>query len=274
MCGRYAASADPDELVAEFEVVADETGGGVEADYNVAPTKLAPVVLQRVPRGIEGGQDPSPGPEPVRQLRQLVWGLVPSWAKDRSVGARMINARSETIFDKPAFKKAATSRRALVPADGWFEWQASPTAVDARGKPRKQPFFLSRRDGEPLALAGIYEFWKDGSRAPDDPQAWLATFAVLTTAAERGLDRIHDRMPVVLEPDGWDAWLDPALRDPQQVCGLLAARPAGRFVAVPVSTAVNSARNNGPELVQPLAVDELVGVVDPVTGEVLGAGHS
>ncbi len=273
MCGRYAASANPDELVEEFEVDADETGGVVEADYNVAPTKLAPVVLQRVPRGVEAGPGADPGVEPVRQLRHLVWGLVPSWAKDRSVGARMINARSETVFDKPGFKKAATSRRALVPADGWFEWQASPTAVDVKGKPRKQPFFMSRRDGEPLAFAGVYEFWKDGSRAPDDPQAWLATFAVLTTTAERGLDRIHDRMPVVLERSGWDAWLDPSVNDPQQVCGLLAARPAGRFVAVPVSTAVNSVRNNGPELVQPLEVDELVGVVDPVTGELLGTAR-
>ncbi len=273
MCGRYAASADPDELVEEFEVDADETGGGVEADYNVAPTKLAPVVLQRVPRGAEAGSGAGPGAEPVRQLRQLVWGLVPSWAKDRSVGARMINARSETLFDKPGFKRAAASRRALVPADGWFEWQASPTAVDAKGKPRKQPFFMFRRDGESLAFAGVYEFWKDGSLAPDDPQAWLTTFAVLTTAAERGMDRIHDRMPVVLERDCWDGWLDPSVRDPQQVRGLLAARPAGRFVAVPVSTAVNSVRNNGPDLVQPLEVDELVGVVDPVTGELVGTAR-
>jgi putative SOS response-associated peptidase YedK len=200
----------------------------------------------------------------------MVWGLVPSWSKDRSGGARMINARDDSLATKPAFKRAAASRRALVPADGWYEWQKSPTAVDDRGRPRKQPFLMTRRDGDRVALAGLYEFWKDPAAQADDPGAWLTTFTVVTTDAEPGLDRIHDRMPVVLERQRWAAWLDPSLTGLDAVRELLVPPPAGRFVCVPVSTLVSDARNNGPELVRPLAVDELVGVVDPLTGELVG----
>ncbi len=263
MCGRYAASANPDELVEEFDVESDETGGELEPKWNTAPTDTAPVVLERAPRDDKEA-------EPVRQLRRLVWGLVPSWSKDRSSGARMINARAESVFDKAGFRRAATSRRALVPADGWYEWQASPVARDAKGKPRKQPFYMTRRDGDRVAFAGLYEFWKDPSVDPDDPAAWLTTFAVLTTEAEAGLDRVHDRMPLVLDRDRWDAWLDPARTDPDEIAPLLAPPGPGRFLAVPVSTLVSSVRNDGPELVRPLPVDDLVGVVDPLTGEVLG----
>lgn len=267
MCGRYAASANADELAEEFEVVDDRTDG-LEPDWNVAPTKTAPVVLERAARPT--ADDPEPSPEPVRQLRTLVWGLVPSWSRERKGGARMINARTDSLFAKPAFKRAATVRRALVPADGWYEWQRSPSAVDARGRPRKQPFHIRRRDGGRVALAGLYEFWKDPAAGPDDPDAWLTTFTVLTTDAEPGLDRIHDRMPVVLDRERWDDWLDPAVTDRASVERLLDPPPAGRFVAVPVRLLVSSAANNGPELVEPVPVDELVGVVDPVTGELLG----
>lgn len=262
MCGRYAASAHPDELVEELQVQDDLTGG-LEQDWNVAPTKAAPVVVERVPRDAEGS-------EPVRQLRRLVWGLVPSWSKDRSSGVRMINARADSAFTKAAFKRAASVRRALVPADGWYEWQQSPSATDARGRPRKQPFLMTRRDGALVAFAGLYEFWKDPAAEPDADDAWLTTFTILTTGAEPGLDRIHDRMPVVLEREAWGSWLDPALTDLTAVGGLLAPPAAGRFVCVPVSTLVSNARNNGPELVEPLPLDALVGVVDPLTGELLG----
>jgi putative SOS response-associated peptidase YedK len=268
MCGRYAASRRPDDLAEEFEVEQlDLDDAAPEPDFNVAPTKQAPVVLERAPREDREA-------EPVRQLRMLTWGLVPSWAKDRSVGSRMINARVESLLEKPAFRRAATARRALVPADGWYEWQASPAATDARGRPRKQPFFVHAQDGGPLALAGLYELWRDPERDADDPDAWLATYAVVTTAAEPGLDRIHDRMPLVLPRDRWDAWLDPAVREPDDVRGLTAPPAPGRFVAIPVSTLVNDVRRNGPELVAPLATDELVGVVDPRTGEVLGGQDS
>lgn len=266
MCGRYAASRDAGGLVEEFEVDADESGD-VAPSWNVAPTDTAPVVLDRAPRTPDGEPDRSSA---TRRLRALRWGLVPSWAKDRAIGARLINARVETLLDKPAFRRAASTRRCLVPADGWFEWQVSPVATDAKGKPRKQPFFISRRDGSSTALAGVYEFWRPADADPQDHQAWLTTFAVLTTRAETGLDRIHDRMPVVLDREVWKRWLDPELTDPEEVTAMLRPVPAGRFLAVPVSARVGSVRVNDPGLVAPLPVDDLVGVVDPVTGEVLG----
>ncbi|WP_404381347.1 SOS response-associated peptidase [Knoellia locipacati] len=277
MCGRYAATANPDELSLEFEVDDDLTREPTRSvlvnpqtpppgtpDHNMAPTKQAPVVLTRAPRGA----DDVP---PTRQLRLLTWGLVPSWSKDPKAGVRMINARAESVLDKPAYAKAAARRRCLVPARGWYEWQASPTATDAKGKPLKQPFFTSRDDGASCAFAGLYEFWRDPAVADnDDPAAWLTTFTILTTEAEPGLDRIHDRQPLVLDPEQWVDWLDPELTDPGHVAQLLAPRPPGRFTAYPVSRAVSSNRSNGPQLLDPLPESELRGVVDPMTGEILG----
>ena len=285
MCGRYAASAHPDELVEAYDVELDATGerslsllknpqtpAPGEPDYNVAPSKQAPVVLTRAPRTATEAADPDDAaPAPVRQLRLLTWGLVPSWAKDPSVGARMINARQETLLEKPAFSRAALARRALVPVSGWYEWQASPVAKDTRGKPRKQPFYVSRADGLPLALAGVYEFWRNPQSPPEDEDAWLVTYAVITTAAEPGLDRIHERQPLALEPDQWRDWLDPGLTDADDVRSMVAAAHVpGRFTAWPVSRAVGSAGSNGAGLVEPLPATELVGAVDPVTGEVIG----
>jgi putative SOS response-associated peptidase YedK len=325
VCGRYAASRRADDLTEEFEV--DEIGGQpgqapgedpatAQPDYNVAPTKLAPVVLERRPR-VDGltrdADDPAAQAadadgEPtadaaleaaeaadaaavakadrsgraaaasgahgdaVRWLRLLSWGLVPSWAKDRSVGNRMINARAETLLDKPAYKRAALSRRCLVPADGWYEWQKSPTETDAKGKPRKQPFFMHPVADGPIAIAGVFELWRNPAVHPDDPAAWLATYAVITTDAEPGLDVIHDRMPLVLPRDRWDDWLDPELRDPDAVRALLQPPVAGRFLATAVTTRVNAVANNGPHLVEPAPADQLRGVVDPATGELIGGG--
>jgi putative SOS response-associated peptidase YedK len=263
MCGRYAATANPDELVEEFEVDSDQTGGDLAPRYNLAPTDPAPVVVQRRPRG-------EPEAPPQRTLRLLTWGLVPSWAKDPAVGSRMINARAETLLDKPAYRRAALSRRCLVPADGWYEWQKSPTATDEKGKPRKQPFFTSSADGDRLAFAGVFEFWRDDARPDDDPLAWLTTYAIVTTAAEPGLDRLHDRMPFVLPRDRWDAWLDPEVTDPEQVRALLAPLPPGRFATYPVSRRVGDVRNTGPELLDPAPPEELQGVLDPATGELIG----
>ena len=276
MCGRYAATANPDELVVEFEVEDDRTtepGRSILAapqepppgrpDHNMAPTKRAPVVLARAGRDDRDGI-------PRRQLRLLTWGLVPSWSKDTKGAARMINARVESVADKPAFARALAARRCLVPARGWYEWQASPTAVDRTGKPRKQPFFTTRVDGASVAMAGLYEFWRDPAVTdPDDPLAWLTTFTVITGPAEPGLDRIHDRQPLVLEPEEWATWLDPGT-GAADVLGLLDPHPPGRFTAYPVPTAVNSTRSNGAQLLDPAPDDELVGVVDPRTGEVVG----
>ena len=277
MCGRYAATARPDELVEAFDVDLDATGEPGRSvtvnpqtpppgqpDYNLAPTKQAPVVLSRAPR--DGSTD-----TPVRQLRHLVWGLVPSWSAEPKVGVRMINARSETVLSSRAYAPAARSRRCLVPARGWYEWQASPVATDARGRPRKQPFFISSPTDELIAFAGLYEFWRDPSvedRA--DPGAWLTTFTILTTAADPGLDRIHDRQPLVLDRRDWERWLDPALSDPGLLADLLGFARPGRFTAYPVSRAVSGNRSNGPQLLEPARTEELVGVVDPMTGEIIG----
>lgn len=279
MCGRYAATANPDELVLEFEVDQDRTGDPIRTllvnpqsppagtpDYNLAPTKLAPVVMTRVAKD-------APQRDPVRQLRLLTWGLVPSWSKDTSGAVRMINARAESAAQKPAFAKALASRRALIPATGWYEWQPSPVARDAKGKPVKQPFFIHRGDGSPLAFAGLYEFWRDRSVTDgEDPMAWLTTFTILTTAAEPGLDRIHDRQPLVLDAVDWDRWLDPSLIDIEGVADLLDVghAQAGRFAAHPVSRAVGSNQAQGPQLLDPVPESDLRGVVDPATGEIVG----
>jgi putative SOS response-associated peptidase YedK len=181
----------------------------------------------------------------------------------------MTNARSESLLVKSSFARAAALRRCLVPADGWYEWQVSPTAVDAKGKPRKQPFFIHRSDGSPMAMAGLYEFWRDKSLA-DDPDAWLTTFSIITTGAEPGLDRIHDRQPLVLERADWGDWLDPRTNDLTRVKSYLEFSRPGRFDAYPVSPAVNSSRSNGAQLLKPLARSDLKGVVDPTTGEIIG----
>ncbi|MGL5911984.1 MAG: SOS response-associated peptidase [Phycicoccus sp.] len=276
MCGRYAATADVDERVEEFEVVDDrsaDVGRSVLAspqepppgrpDHNVAPTKQAPVVLTRTPRDDRDG-------DARRQLRLLTWGLVPSWSKDTKGAARMINARVESVADKPAFARALASRRCLVPARGWYEWQVSPTALDAKGKPRRQPFFTTRADGRTVAMAGLYEFWRDPAVTDaDDPMAWLTTFTVLTGPAEPGLDRIHDRQPLVLDPTSWARWLDPGT-GAAGILDLLAPHAPGRFTAYPVSRAVGNSRANGAYLLDPVPPDQLAGVVDPMTGEILG----
>jgi putative SOS response-associated peptidase YedK len=285
MCGRYAATANPDELVEEFEVDEDRSLEPVRSilknpqnppagtpDWNMAPSKQAPVVLTRVPR--EQREESYAGePAPTRQLRLLTWGLVPSWAKDVKIGMRMINARADSVLEKPSFAKAAASRRCLVPAQGWYEWQKSPVATDAKGNPRKQPFFMHRADGQPVAFAGLYEFWRDRAVADkDDPDAWLTTFTIITTDAEPGLDRIHDRQPLVLEREDWATWLDPTMTDLAEVGRLLAYAEPGRFEAYPVGLAVSSNRSNGPGLIEPAGADELDGVVDPMTGEIIGGG--
>jgi putative SOS response-associated peptidase YedK len=241
MCGRYASSRSPEDLLEEFEVVEDRTAGPLAPDYNVAPTKEVYAVVERPPS--RESDEP-----PQRQLRVLTWGLVPSWAKDPSIGNRMINARMETVAEKPAFRRAFASRRALLPADGYFEWY--PTSqTNAKGKPVKQPFFIRPKDGGVLAMAGLYEIWRDPSKAEDDPDRFRWTCTVLTTQAEDSLGHIHDRMPLMVERERWHEWLDPTT--PGDTSLLVPAAP-GRLEAYAVSTLVSNVRNNGPELVQPL----------------------
>src|SRR6476659_10229752 len=205
MCGRYASSASPQDLMEEFEV--DDLFDGLPGpDYNVAPTVQVPAIFER--RVKDTG-------EVRRRLAPLVWGLVPSWAKDPSIGSRMINARLETVAEKPAFRKAFSSRRCILPADGFYEWYTPEVAepVRGRGKPKKQPFFIHRADGGLLAMAGIYEIWRNPQKDRDDDSAWLRTCSVITTQATDAAGHVHDRMPMVIRREAIDRWLDPTLTD-------------------------------------------------------------
>ncbi|MEO5877243.1 MAG: SOS response-associated peptidase, partial [Streptosporangiaceae bacterium] len=237
MCGRYATARARRELLDEFRIEVDETltedgEDLLEPDYNVAPTKLVPAVLQRPAKD---------APEQaLRRLRMLRWGLVPSWAKDLSVGNRMINARVETAHEKPSFRRAWAQRRCLLPADGYYEWY---TEAPVKGqKAAKQPFFITPRDHGILPMAGLYELWK----SPDGE--WIWTCTVLTTEAADELGHLHDRMPMVVTDR--DAWLDPAVADPSE---LLIPAMAGGLEAFPVSKAVGNVKNSGPDLIRPLA---------------------
>lgn len=252
MCGRYASSRRPEDLVEEFEIdraVVEET---LAPDYNVAPTKQVYAVVQRPQRGPDTGNAEAAA---ERQLRVLSWGLVPFWAKDPSIGTRLINARVETVAEKPAFRKAFAARRCLLPADGYYEWYPTEQRTSA-GKPVKQPFFIRPADGGVLAMAGLYEIWKDPTRDDDDPRRFRWTCTVLTTSAEDDLGHIHDRMPLLVEPDRYAAWLDPSVGSggsaPEDLLGLLVPAAPGRLEAHPVTTEVNNVRNNGPELLDPL----------------------
>lgn len=248
MCGRYAASRDKATLVDEFQIVkAPERD--LAPDYNVAPTKEVYAVVDREQRDA-----PQEGPE--RELAIVRWGLVPSWAKDPKIGSRMINARVETLTEKPAYRRAVARRRCLLPADGYYEWYtpSDPQAPRSRsGAPVKQPFFIHPADGSVLAMAGLYEFWRDPEAPADDPAAWLWTVTVITTSAVDELGRIHDRMPMCVQPDSWREWLDPANQDGAQAVSLLRPAAPGWLTAEPVSTLVNNVRNNGPELLAPVA---------------------
>ena len=247
MCGRYASSRRPEDLVEEFEIDRSEVKESLAPDYNVAPTKEVYAVVERPPSSDK--ERP-----PRRQLRVLTWGLVPSWAKDPSIGNKMINARMETVTEKPAFRKAFASRRCLLPADGYYEWYATEQRTKA-GKPLKQPFFIHPRDGSVMAMAGLYEIWRDPTRDDDDPQRFRWTCTVLTTSAEDDLGHIHDRMPLLVERERYGAWLDPTRSDPEVLTELLVPAAPGRLEAYPVSTMVNSVKNNGPDLLEPLATE-------------------
>lgn len=253
MCGRYASTKAATDIADEFHAV-DATHESTlpvpGADFNVAPTKPVLSVVTRHPRDDEGRPDPSRTRRSVRVMR---WGLVPSWAKDPSTGTRMINARSESAVEKPAFRKALASRRCLLPADGWYEWR--------RAGKSKQPYFMTGTDGASLAMAGLWEFWR-----PADGGDPLVTAAVLTTAAIGPLADIHDRMPLLVPAAHWSTWLDPDLGpDAESLAALL--HPDTAMVDAlelrPVSPKVNNVRNGGPELLD--RVEVAAQAVEPQT---------
>ncbi len=177
---------------------------------------------------------------------------MPSWAKDPKIGSRMINARMETVAEKPAYRRAFAKRRCLLPADGYYEWYPTEQLTKA-GKPRKQPFFIRPRDGGVLAMAGLYEIWRDPDLPEDDPERFRWTCTVITTSSEDAVGHIHDRMPMLVNKDRYDDWLRAGDHDKDALLSLLEPAAPGRLEAFPVSTLVSNVRNNGPELVSPLA---------------------
>ncbi|MCD9142490.1 SOS response-associated peptidase [Streptomyces albireticuli] len=267
MCGRYAAGRSPEDLVGFFGVEKWEPTETLAPDWNVAPTKSVHVVLERP---LKDARDRGP----VRQLRSLRWGLVPSWAKSPEGAAKMINARAETVHEKPSFRDAFASRRCLIPADGYYEWVtgAAERELEEQGRrkrARKQPYFVTPVDGSVMAMAGLYEFWRDPALPGDDPRAWWVTCSVITTEAERepfasggalegaprSLAEIHPRMPLVLPGERWGEWLDPSTPG-DVVRSLMTAPPARSVRAYPVATAVSDVRRNGPELLTELEAPE------------------
>ena len=224
MCGRYASARSVDDIASAFGIHDEGVDAPPAPDWNVAPTKPAAMVLVRTQ---------------TRVLTHARWGLVPSWASDPSVGVRMINARIETVAEKPAFRDALVARRCLLPADGWYEWTTRPDGS-------RQPYYLTPPDGRVLALAGLWEVWRDA-----EGRALVST-TILTGPAPSDLATIHDRAPVVLDGDAWRDWLDPD-GDPRT---LLRPTPSGVVVAHPVSPLVGDVRENGAHLVEPAAVVE------------------
>lgn len=239
MCGRYASSKDPGKLAAEFAAL-DATGGAAPgADFNVAPTKRVLTVVQRHPQDETGEADLE---RTERSIRVMRWGLVPFWAKDKSIGSRMINAKSETVTSKPAFRSSIKRYRCLVPADGWYEWKREGGA--------KQPYLMTPPDGSSLAMAGIYSTWRENDEA--EP---LVTCSVLTAAAVGRLTDVHDRMPLLLPQGAWSQWLDPDQPDVSDLLAPPSLEIAESLEVRPVSTAVNSVRNNGVELLDRVSLD-------------------
>jgi putative SOS response-associated peptidase YedK len=256
VCGRFVTASSPALIADRFAV--DEVDETVvpdqEPDYNVSPRRNVLAVRERERE--DGTRE--------RVLSRLRWGLVPSWAKELKVGDRMINARAETVAEKPAYRRAFAKKRCLIPADGFYEWKAGTNVGGAGGpsggKPKKQPYFIHRRDGEPLAFAGLWEVWKVPDGSPDDVKdvggddGWLRSCVIVTTTANELMAPIHNRMPVILPESAWEQWLDPDEHDVDTLAKLLVPAPEALLEAYPVSTAVNNARNNGPELARAVVV--------------------
>jgi putative SOS response-associated peptidase YedK len=220
MCGRYTLRTPVDTLAEFFEI--DEPPSSVAASYNVAPTQGVATVL------VEDGK---------RKLEMLHWGLIPSWADDPSIGNKMINARAETVAEKPSFRKAFRNHRCLVLADGFYEWQKT-----ANGK---QPYYIRMEDDSPFAFAGLWESWKNGSE--------VRSTTIITTDANDVVAPIHDRMPVILHPEDYALWLDPDFDEKEPLTTLLKPYPAEAMEAYPVSRRVNSPSNNQPGCIESVA---------------------
>lgn len=223
MCGRYALKTSVPEIA---RILGAESNADFAPSYNVAPTRMVPVCRETGEHG--------------RELSLLRWGLVPHWAKEINDRYRMINARAETVDKKPAFRTPFRKRRCLVPADGYFEWKA--------GGERKQPYFIHQQDGAPIFLAGLWDRWEKGEDGP------LDSFSIVTTSASDHVASVHDRMPVILNENEREVWLDPELEDADELLPLLRPLPGRNLELTPVSTFVNNPRNDDPRCVEPVTL--------------------
>ena len=230
MCGRYAAAREAGEVADWFEVEQLPVTE-LPRRYNVTPTSEAYIVVDD---------------DGVRALQIARWGLIPSWSKDATRASRMINARSESVAEKPAFRAAFRRRRCLVPADGYYEWQAPEIGGV------KQPFFIHRGDGGQLAFAGLFEDWVG-------PHGPVRSFCVLTQDAVPSLSTIHDRMPVIVQPDAWQRWIDPNSPGVPALLEDVQVESSMGLQAYPVSTQVNRPGNDDPTLIAPVGPVSLVG---------------
>jgi putative SOS response-associated peptidase YedK len=215
MCGRYRLSRRKQLVEEYFDTASDEPDWTPR--YNIAPTQPIPVIRQH-PK------------EPIRQLSLMRWGLIPSWAKNSSAAASMINARAETAATKPAFRDALKSRRCLMPADGFYEWSRTGKA--------KQPYCFEVNEGKLFAFAGLWERWKDPSGQ------WVKSCSILTTTPNAVTSAVHDRMPVILHPDSYDLWLDPGMQNVGAVSELLNPYDPRQMRCYPVSTRINHVAND------------------------------
>ncbi|KAB8319859.1 SOS response-associated peptidase [Tolypothrix campylonemoides VB511288] len=222
MCGRFTLSQTAEAIYQTFHV---NKILSLEPQYNIAPTQMVAAVLYN--------------PETKqREFEKLRWGLIPSWAKDLGMGAKLINARAETVGEKPAFRSAFKHRRCLVVADGFYEWQTK------EGK--KQPFYFHLQERKPFGFAGLWEQW----RSPQGEE--ITSCTILTTKCNELLQPIHERMPVILQPQDYDLWLDPQVQTPEPLQQLLHPYPSEAMMAYPVSTMVNSPKHNSPDCIKPL----------------------
>ncbi|KXC07306.1 SOS response-associated peptidase [Microbacterium hominis] len=236
MCGRFVVGSSGSELVGVLRV--DVIGDDLPApSYNVAPTDRVAIVL-----------DSAKTEPPTRRLEAARWGLVPSWSKDPGIGAKAINARAEEVEDKPMFRQALIARRAIIPASGYYEWKTEDGV--------KTPYYIHPAGDEPLFFAGLYEWWKDPAKAPDDPTRWMLSFTVMTRGAVGQLGSIHDRMPLFIDADYADVWLDPTTENVGDLLdATIDAAPAlvDGLMMRQVGREVGNVRNNGPELIEPVS---------------------